>query len=477
MAVTNLSTALTDFNPGYNPIVYIFDSTNKNEEGFRYVVDIYAAGTANKIYEGRVAPRPTDGYGYIDVSKIISNYLTYNLAFGSSLLQNASNSYYAYDIKIGEEYIVEWEFDDSIFASGNITQLTQSPGVTAHTFVVGDQIIVSQVTPSNFPQLEGLHSVNTVIDNYNFTIDIPFVSSPTNPGTVKYADNRKTITRDLLTYSTQVAFNGALSFGSWPSYDSALYKINDVDINNKMLTNIPDNFYCKTTQDLWIDYSTFASNVPRSAWFQNDTGDILRKNITAASWYVSQFSAGPNNLGTLTVQSGTAPLIKPTTKYYDIWLVDNANAQVTEKYRIYIDRRCPIETYEILFQDRLGSFSSFAFDLRSRETGSITRNSFNRQVGDFVTNKWTYNLYDAGLVNNHISTTKEFELTTNWMTQEMNVYFEELLTSPVTFLKIGTDYYSCIILDTNYEVQSSKYKKLIKKTIRVKLSSENIINI
>lgn len=63
------------------------------------------------------------------------------------------------------------------------------------------------------------------------------------------------------------------------------------------------------------------------------------------------------------------------------------------------------------------------------------------------------------------------------MTNEMNQYFVELLTSPVTYVKINNVYYSCVITDTNYEIQSSKYKKLIKRTIKIKLSNEPIVNI
>jgi hypothetical protein len=473
MAVTSISTSLSTFNPVYNPIVHIFDSTNKNQLGFRYVVDVYLAGTSTKIYEGRVAPRPTDGYGYIDLSKILANYVSFDVTLSNTTSIAVPNSYIKYDIKIGEEYIVAWPFTDSTFVTGNKTRLN---GSSAPTFVAGDQIVVNLTNPTYFPTLVGLQTVDS-IDTNDVIIDLLFVSSPTNPGTVSYADGRKTVTRNLLTLSSYTAYNGALTFTQWPSYVATDYQITATSTTKKLLTNIPDNFYAKTTQDIWINWAPFLSSTPTYAYFENSNGDVFRKNVANNTQELRQFSAGPNNVGSLSLVSGTAGLVKTNTTYYDFYITNSSGTQMSKKYRINIDRTCNIEDYEIVFQDRLGSFASFAFDLRSKLTGKIDRETYNRQIGDLVTNKWSYNIYDAGTINTTISLTEEYELNTSWMTNEMNQYFVELLTSPVTYVKINNVYYSCVITDTNYEIQSSKYKKLIKRTIKIKLSNEPIVNI
>ncbi len=236
MAVSNITTNLGNFHPVYNPLVYGFDSTNKNQIGFRYVIDIYLAGTSTKIFEARVAPRPGDGYGYIDLSKILANYLSYDIDLTNTTSTAITNSYIKYDVKIGEEYQVAWTFTDTTFVAGNKTQLN---GTTAPTYVAGDQIIVNLTNPTYFPTVVGLQTVESVSGN-NVIIDLAFVSSPTNPGTVAYADGRKTITRDLLTYSNQVAFNGALSPKEWPNYVASTYQITTTvsGQNKKLLTNL-----------------------------------------------------------------------------------------------------------------------------------------------------------------------------------------------------------------------------------------------
>lgn len=475
MAVSNISTNLNAMNPVYNPLVYMFDSTNKNQPGFRYVVDVYNS-TPTKIAEFRIAPRPTDGYGEIDLSKILADHLSFDIDLTNTTSAAVLNSFFKYSVKIGEEYQVSWPFTDSVFDAGK-TKLEQVPNTQAHTFVAGDQIVVMQTTPSNFPTLEGLQTVESVPDAYNIIINIPFVSSPANPGIVKYADNRNTITRDLLTYSNQVVWNGALSFKDWPSYTATDYQITSTSTTKKLLTNIPTNFYCATTQDIWINWIPYLSSTPTYAYFENSNGDIFRKNIQNTLQELRQFSAGPNNVGTLSLVSGTATLVKSDTTYYDFFVTNSTGTQMSKKYRINIDRRCPIENYEIVFQDRLGSFASFAFPLRNSINGTITRDSYNRQVGDLSSGKWTYNVSEPGMVHTNISISKEYTLSTNWITNEMDVYFEELVTSPVTYVKIDGVYYSCVILDTSIETQSQNLKKLIKRQIKIKLSSENIVNI
>jgi hypothetical protein len=476
MSISNLSTNLPTFNPVYNPLVYAFDSTNKNQTGFRYVVDVYSAGTSTKLFEARVAPRPTDGYGYIDLSKILSSYVSFDLDLTNTTSASIPNSYITYDVKIGEEYITNWSFDDSYFYSGD-TKLINTGSTQAHTFVAGDQVIVTLDNPSYFPTLEGLQVVDSVIDSYSFSIELPFVTSPPNAGTVAYADNRKTVYRDLYTYSAHTAFNGAFPFDEWTMYDDANYIQTGTTGTKYLLTNIPDNFYATPDQDIWINYAHFKSSSAYYVYFRNSNGDIFRKTINNTTDNLRQFSAGPNNVGTLTLLSGTAGLVKADTEWYHFNIRTSAGVAVSDTYQINIDNRCKIEDYEILFQDRLGSFSSFAFQLRANENGTITRDSYNRQLGDISGGKWTYDVADAGETITNVNVSKEYTLNTNWMTHEMNVYFQELLTSPITWIKIGTQYYRCTITDTTFEVQSQNFRKLIKRTVKVKLSLQDIINI
>jgi hypothetical protein len=72
------------------------------------------------------------------------------------------------------------------------------------------------------------------------------------------------------------------------------------------------------------------------------------------------------------------------------------------------------------------------------------------------------------------------------MNDEMSKHFDELITSPYTWIRkehtyidggVSTQYYACTVNETSFETQKQKNKVLIKKTVTVKYANENIINI
>jgi len=472
MAVINIITGATSFNPVYNPLVYMFDSNNKNETGFRYVVDIYSANTSTKIYEGRVAPRPTDGYGYIDVSKIVADYITWDVDLSSSTNIHADDSYFNYSVKIGEEYMVEWPFIDTFFVSGGRVLVS---GTTTNSFLTNDQVIITQ-DAQLIPSLEGLQTVYSAISSTSFVVDVGFLSTSANTGTVKYANGSKTIYRDLLTYSSQTAYNSAFKASEWISYNSTDYLLSGSSTIKKMLTNIPNNFYCTPTQDLFVNVAFTTSSDATQIRFENDGGDIFYKTGGTINT-INQYAVGPNNIGSLTLVSGTTTLVKSDTKYYDFWLHNSGGNQMCEKVRVYIDRKCGIEDYEILFLDRKGSFTSFSFPLRAETSQKGSRTTYNQQIGGLVSGKWNYSNSDAGEITTNISVSETIKLRTGFITPEMALYFSELIFSPVTYVKIGGEYFSCIIEGDSYSPQSPKLKKLNKQEVTIKLAQQNPSNI
>ena len=113
-----------------------------------------------------------------------------------------------------------------------------------------------------------------------------------------------------------------------------------------------------------------------------------------------------------------------------------SNSQKSIKYRIILDERVQISETHILFLDRMGSWSSFAFQLKAYEKGQVKRESYNRDVQGYVTGgQWKYQTYEQGSVNYATQVSKTYDLNTNWMTENEGTYFQELITSPQTYLR------------------------------------------
>ena len=472
--------------PAYNPIKYIYSSTNVNLQGFKFIYDIYQSGTLNKIAEYRVLPTYGTGFGEIDLSKLLQAQVSYDLNLTNTSVYNATNSHYKYDVHVGEEYLTTTTYINALTASGLNVQIN-----VVNAFIVGDQINITQADlgVAN-PNLEGLFTVLSV--GPGFLVVNSLISLVTNPnidGDITYADGRKTVTRDMLLDNNNFVFNGAIRWSEWPSYNYQNYMLNG--FTDEFLTNYPSaskDMYATLSQDMWFNAVANGSpTAPDTMVFENDGGNIFEKNVTAVD-HVSGISVGPNNFGVLTLVFGSGNLIEPTTESYTFHYERNGVVS-SISYRVNIDRRIRTTEYSILFLDRLGSWGSFAFTLNSYEKGNVTREQFNQDVAGYINgvNQWDYDLTDRGMTNTYISTDTTIDLATNFMTMDMANYFTELISSPFTYVKKSNyaadcelpeseEYISCNIMTSDYQVYNQRNKNLIQQNVTIKLANNNIVN-
>ena len=472
-----------DFTPAYNECKFIVDSTNVNNDGFRYIFEVFEAGTATRIGYYKALPTYGTGYGEQDLSKLLSNMVTFDFDPTITTFYDAANSYYNYDVKVGEEYIYELNYTASLVDNGGSVRITAT-----HAFQVGDQINIVQGVggAAANPGVEGLHTVIAITGTTNFTINALWadVTDATINGTVKYADNRKTITLNIVSTLDKHIFNGVQPWLDMPNWDETDYELDGV--TKSWLTNQPKTFNCTPSQDLWLNLRGDGVGINKRVYFENDNGDIFYKAIAGGD-YIKGVAVGPNNFGSLTVESGTAPLIKSDTKIYQVWYSDGAfNPVQSLAYEITIDRRPVITQYNILFLDRMGSWSSFAFQLKTYEKLNIKRETYNKDVPGYVTgSQWKYKSYEQGSVNYNTQVSKTIDLNTNWMTEAQAYYFQELVTSPQTYIAPVTfvsceyvlgEYISCNVMNNSFDIDTVRNKHLIRQQLQVRLSNNDMIN-
>lgn len=487
-----------DITPAYNPVKWILDSNIKNYEGFRYVFKV-KDGSSNIIAEYRLLPTYGTGYGEQDLSKLLSNYVTFDLDPTSTSFYPATNSYYTYRLETGEEYTTQVNYTSTLVDSSGNVRIN-----VTNSFVAGDQINIKQDDNGVAnPYLEGLFTVLSATGSYVVVNSLwSLVTDATINGTITYADNRKTYVTGSLYQA--IVFNGVFRWLEFPTYD---YTDFELDANTKrLLTNQPTTFYSTLGQDIYLN-ALNPTGTPDYLIFSNSNGEQFYKSVTGAVT-INQIPTGPNNYGVLTpIGAATLPLIKTdTTSYYFYYSNDLVTlAPLSMRYRIELDTRVQISEYHCLFLDRLGSFSSFAFQLKNYERGEVTRDEYNKDVTGFVNtsltpDQWSYSTLEDGFKTFNINVKKTIELNTNWMTEEMNRYFEELITSPQVYLKLAsytnteswlypedesgcplripesTEYQPVIVTNTGYEVYQQRNKNLIKHSIVVRLANQDNVN-
>jgi hypothetical protein len=462
--------------PAYNRNLYYLDSTNKNEAAFKYVVEVFAAGTATKLFEKRYPPRPVDGFGEADITREIQAYVDRCEPFGSTSNAVSTGSFLRYDIKFGEQYRVAWAWNDFVVGTGN-TRLTDTTSSNVHPYVIGDQVQVTLNTPTGDfrDALQGLFTVVAVPDAYTIEISLPWIGSGAAvSGRVLYADGRQSRFLNLANASNKFVWNGALTARAFQSYAGTEYTLGAT--NRQLLTNVPDNFLMATNQDMWLRYYEGYDGAAVQLFVANSDGDTFTAALSSTANGVFRFPCGANNMIGLTVATGTAPLIKPTTQWYELHL-RKAGSPVTKTYRFTIDRRCAINDTQLLFMDRLGSWVSYAMQLRQEERGDIQRQTFNKSFGALSGGIYRYNTSSQGDTTWDVKLAKSVTLRTNYLTDNMSVYFEELLTSPYAFIKIGTQYFAVTVRDSSFVTEREINKRLIRKDITVEFALKDPINI
>lgn len=162
-----------------------------------------------------------------------------------------------------------------------------------------------------------------------------------------------------------------------------------------------------------------------------------------------------------------------------------------KRRRVFLDYGCEINSTQLLFLDRAGSYSTFLFPLRREEKGSNQKLSYKNRIGSYNDGEWNYNTYDSETTVFNSTVEKMYTLTTDWLNTGMSDYFEELITSPEVYIKLnseadtgrdGDDYtlspwLACTVMDSDFVNPKQKNKRLINRTITVKLNSNNPINI
>jgi len=449
--------------PAYNPIKYIIDNAYKNEPGFRYIFTVYPATSATVIAQYKTLPVFGTGYGEQDISRLMQSLVTWNFA-----VEQVNESWYQYDIRFGFEYIDNINYGTSLANNAGNVQIT----FTAHGFVAGDQISITQAfggIAAN-PTVEGLHTVLSATAN-NFTINALYadVTDATINGTVTYADLRKTILIDDVALSELEVFNGAYSLGIYAQGLFPSTEYNTTLTPSNALTSLIGNTQAS------------AASIATGQFYY-----LMVRTYSVDTYYVTYYDWNNNELIPPTAvgfaDDGLYNFVVTTNVPYQTPITQNFRVEIKGdnsviNYYFKYDNRCTINDDLLYYLDRMGSFQSFAFQLKTYEKGQITREMYNQHVdGQVVDSEWVYDNYAIGnrTLNTNVSNT--LELNTNWMDQYDANRFQELLTSPQVFYYNGTETRACTIEATSFENFRQRNKNLIKQSVTIKLALNTPIN-
>lgn len=416
----------SQYHPAYNPVVYQVDSnviSSLTLPGFRYIFGIRFNGEATETIFKSFPD--IDGFGTLDISKIIQSRIENTVEFGQSTALSSGENYIDYEISFGEEYPISWKFDDYSF-----DYFVQLDGTDTHSYVVGDQIIV-RIDPSitdNRKVLNGTFNVVEVVNPTSIRINLLYTDlgdGPTTPGITYYSDRRKYTDYPQETQS-KIAYNEAVAFKAFPTWSESDILPQDVGLSNEylltanILTNSPnaiDEFYStliikdkdkysvKTYQELYWnvmnnpvgDDSTTLANTMIA---KNEFGDLWmlttydNNEWSDASIKIRQFNVSPNNLDWISITpnydntTGQPFMFNPYTHI-------NADGSISQSKWIDIyptfapgNDECDEITGVIDLTPSIGSPTSTTFIARPFGTGTNQRRIYITTINDKLALLW-----------------------------------------------------------------------------------------
>lgn len=469
-----------EYAPGYNPVVFVFDSTNKNNVGFKYELELRLADDT-LVKSVTLNPRIGDGYAIFDVAKALQSYLTNQRPDDQNV--DATDCYIGYKVRIRERFPIAWDFDrwDRLpFAQNDpLSGRIQLTGSTEHPYEVGDSINTSLDAPALpgfiIPGLNGPNIVHTVIDA--FTIVLTLQSLANDPdvgenfsGTTNF--NQKADTPAAWsTFDDYTVINAAWSVSDFPSYTQADVTLVPGNPNKDLLTNMPKEFTVAPDSYLLINIPYEGNAAPPfQIRFQRPDAETRSTVLTGGGASVIAIGAGPGNLPSSGWAGGSSFLTAGIQ--YSFWIENITNDRISNIYTINIDKSCAkYPTKQLTFLDRKGSLGSFYFKYLAVESADITRASATFANGSFVSP-----FYEGGKKALGVSVEGKLTLTTAWLTIESSLYFQELLSAPIAYLQEGSSYKKVIVTNTTSEKRVGLDNKNIRYTIDVELANNDTIN-
>lgn len=473
-----------ELNPAYNPIITVVDSTNKNEDGFLFVFDVYSGCSAT--YENKVGtfklPANIDGYGVFDCHRAVESLVGADIYPTLTGFTTPSNSFDKIHIQIGEEFNFVWNFNDN-FQAGALLTGTSYPGnvgftsTTTNYYSVGDRVLIAQnTTGATNSQYDGVHTVLEQGSGY-IVIDVGFgASTPEEAGTVVYSDQRKTLFTGLTATSCVYLTNSALSHESYRTYDYHDFNIDGVD-QGRFLTNVVDNFPFHLTSRAYLNAFQTATTATTRMVIITDDGGMFKFSGSPSNFY--SVGIGPYNLNNSTLSYGTQPVITSNTTRYSAYTENSSSARTSEMLVFNVYDNCSrFEQYQLAFMDRLGSIISFTFDLASIDTYTNQKKEFKKITGSYnpTTNTWGYNSYDRGRTIFNVDETKQIKVTSNWIKEDVAEYLREMFTSPEVYhIDSNGNWLPIIITDNNYIPGKQVTKKLINVELTFQYAQQDDI--
>jgi hypothetical protein len=479
--------------PVYNPMIIAATSSNQSEESFSFVADIRARGTL--VTRMKVPVNP-EGFGVFDIQRHIENSVSYDFNPSVNYFAVATQSMATYSVQFSEEFRYFFNFYDNTFLPGGKVGFIGFLGGTQPLFSVDQEIVIDQTatTPTNpsydgIAKITGITQSNILGDGLRWSINTDKdygVSSPVEGGKISLANFQLTTVSVTASIPESDAFNGVLSFLDEQTWNYTNYMATSTAPFGKFLTSAPDGYELDINDRMWLNLYQRTNSSTNFLEIETNNGTYRVTNTFNTPATIDQqrllrVGVGPYQLTTatssLTVVSGTLPVITSTTKEIKILTKNAGGTQTIATKTFKVKDKCSkYEKIQLVFLDKLGSFIPFTFELVNKHNLNITRADYQQHYGQYApaSNNWKYNTWDRGKKSLDTQVVESYTINSNWVNQSTSDYLMELFTSPeVYWIKENGITIAISITSNQTERKQTINDQIINYQITFEVSNKN----
>jgi hypothetical protein len=162
---------------------------------------------------------------------------------------------------------------------------------------------------------------------------------------------------------------------------------------------------------------------PTKVLYRSSTGATANYNVstsTATSGQIAQYPIGPSQAGFPLSTTGMEWFsVEPSDGFITIGESIRYNVVCNEKY----------PNIRIQWKNRYGQFDWFNLNMINRQGFNTERRTYEPQLGSWQAATLSYNNYDSATLNYISDSTQTLSVQTNWVSEDYNNIFKELLVS------------------------------------------------
>mgnify|MGYP003641729382 FL=1 len=449
MAVTIINqTPLYKLLPVGQEVVFVVsnDAVGDGESKVKFIADVHIsvetpnlATTINFIGSFKTTPNNA-GVGIFDFRNIIENYVKAdNVAYYSDLTSSRYKNVTTTEIRQHPLHIIDkYSLNNDSVRNMAIVFAVEYQGATDSAGNQNDNVV--------------RRAANTGVDSDNFVLFNGF-----------------------LNYSDKLTMDASAKFG----YN--LQQFNLTDETKSFLTNAPTTQYANiedygtlaflkdigTTTDISSIVFTYytEAGATSSDVIENLSASGGSNTATNSENRLLFFGCFPGNL-----QNWSATFIAamPTLSYYTVGAFNTADSEVSETYTIHIN--CPnlkgYESIRLCWINQWGAWDYYTFTKKSVKTLNTQGSTYTQLQGTWNKSIYQVGSYRGGKKSFRVNSTEKIKINTDFVSENENVMFEELINSPEVYLLDGfqTDAVNAMLNDYVTPVRVIS-KSFTRKTI------------